>query len=94
MGRRIDREAEQPMAPNPCPEHVDGMRSFSLNSDEAYAALCPREDRPWIPNGALPREPRVREREVIVEVRGISPSPPRGRGRNGAQRQVGEGAGR
>ena len=35
------------------------QRSFALNSDEAYAALCPREDRPWIMAGSLPREPRV-----------------------------------
>ena len=46
-----------------------GVRSFSLNSAEAYAALCGREDRPWIPNGALPREPRVWDRAVIVERR-------------------------
>ena len=45
------------------------LRSFSLNSDQAYAALCSREDRPWIPNGALPREPRLWERGVIVEKR-------------------------
>jgi hypothetical protein len=24
------------------------MRSFSLNSAEAYEALCPRADRPWM----------------------------------------------
>lgn len=48
------------------------QRSFSLNSDEAYAALCPRESRPWIPNGALPTEPRVWEREVVVERRRAS----------------------
>ena len=44
------------------------MRTFSLNSPEAHEALCAPEARPWIPNGALPREPRVREREVVVEV--------------------------
>ena len=43
------------------------QRSFALNSDEAYAALCPREARPWIMAGSLPREPRVWEREVVVE---------------------------
>ena len=32
------------------------MRSFSLNSPEAYEALGGRSERPWIPNGALPRE--------------------------------------
>jgi hypothetical protein len=43
-------EADEPRAPN--------QRRFSLNSDEAYEALCPRAERRWIPNGALPREPR------------------------------------
>jgi hypothetical protein len=37
---------------------MPNQRSFSLNSREAYAALCAREERLWIPNGALPREPR------------------------------------
>ena len=50
---------DEPTAPN--------MRSFSLNSPEAYEALCPREERPWIPNGALPRDPRSRPLEVIIE---------------------------
>jgi len=45
------------------------QRSFSLNSEEAYEALCPPGEQPWIPNGALPREPRARDREVIVEPR-------------------------
>jgi hypothetical protein len=50
----------QPTAPN--------QRSFALNSDEAYQALCAPEARPWIMNGSLPREPRAREGTVIVEV--------------------------
>ena len=41
------------------------MRSFTLKSDEAYAALCTPRERPWIPNGALPREPRLWEREAL-----------------------------
>ena len=32
-------------------------RTFSLNSPEFYEAVCGRRERPWIPNGALPREP-------------------------------------
>jgi hypothetical protein len=44
------------------------LRSFSLNSQELYNAVCERTERPWIPNGALPREPRKWELEVIVEV--------------------------
>jgi len=34
------------------------MKTFLLNGPEAYQALCVRSDQPWIPNGALPREPR------------------------------------
>jgi hypothetical protein len=49
------------------------VRTFSLNSREAYEALCARQDRPWIANGALPREPRAQDREVIVEAEGPSP---------------------
>jgi len=45
------------------------QRSFSLKSREGYAALCAPVDRPWIANGALPREPRARDLEVIVEIR-------------------------
>jgi predicted transcriptional regulator len=44
------------------------MRSFSLKDPEAYAILCQREDRPWIPNGALPREPRWGHRSDPVQV--------------------------
>lgn len=43
------------------------MRTFGLNSREFYEAVCAPRERPWIPNGALPREPRVREPEVVVE---------------------------
>lgn len=50
-----------PTAPN--------MRSFTLDSEEAYEALCPRQDRPWIMNGSLPREPRGRNLPVITEHR-------------------------
>lgn len=35
-----------------------GTRSFSLNTREFYEATCHPSRRPWIPNGALPREPR------------------------------------
>lgn len=34
------------------------MRVFGLNSREFYEAVCEPRERPWIPNGALPREPR------------------------------------
>ena len=44
------------------------MRSFSLNSPEAYEALGGRSSRPWIPNGALPREPLWPGRESGVWV--------------------------
>ena len=45
------------------------LRSFSLNSEEAYAALCPPRD-PWVWAGGLPREPRARDLPVIVERKG------------------------
>ena len=44
------------------------IRSFSLNSPEAYEALGGRSDRPWIPNGALPREPKWGRRAAPVDV--------------------------
>ena len=43
------------------------MRTFSLNSDEFYEALATPRERPWIPNGALPREPRVWERRDVED---------------------------
>jgi len=43
------------------------MRTFTLNSPEFYDAVCESRERPWIPNGALPREPRVRDPEVVIE---------------------------
>lgn len=50
---------EKPAAPN--------QRSFSMNSPEFYEAVCEPRERPWIPNGALPREPRSWGPTVIVE---------------------------
>jgi hypothetical protein len=43
------------------------MRRFGLNSPEFYEAVTEPRERPWIPNGALPREPRPRDPDVIVE---------------------------
>jgi hypothetical protein len=34
------------------------IRSFGLNSPEFYEVMCRPEERPWIPNGALAREPK------------------------------------
>ena len=34
------------------------IRSFNLNSPEAYEALAEPRARPWIPAGSLPRRPR------------------------------------
>jgi hypothetical protein len=34
------------------------IRTFGLNSREFYEAVCEPRERPWIPNGALPREPQ------------------------------------
>lgn len=73
-------ETEAP-APPVRPERVEG-RTFTLNSREFYEAVCEPRDRPWIPNGSLGREPRERERAVIVEVRKRGTNPTvRGAGR-------------
>ena len=56
----MNREPDQPSARY--------QRSFSLNSREFYEAVTPPPDRSrWGPG--LPREPRPRDPEVIVEVR-------------------------
>jgi hypothetical protein len=34
------------------------VRRFGLTSPEFYEAVCEPRERPWIPNCALPREPR------------------------------------
>ncbi len=60
-------DPQAPTAPNPVLSPVEGMRTFTLNSPEAYEILCPRDEQPWIMNGSLPREPRVWEREVLSE---------------------------
>ena len=55
------------MSDMPKPE-APNMRSFTLDSEEAYGALCPRDgEEPWIMAGSLPREPRLRYQSVIVE---------------------------
>jgi hypothetical protein len=51
------------------------MRTFTLNSQEFYEAVCEPRERPWIPNGALPREPQSWGPTVIVEPRGFPPLP-------------------
>jgi len=43
------------------------LRSFSLNSRDFYEAVTEPRERPWIPNGALPREPRARDLPVIPD---------------------------
>ena len=43
------------------------QRIFTLNSREFYEAVVEPRQRPWIPNGALPRWPRSRDLEAIVE---------------------------
>ena len=43
------------------------LRSFSLNSRDFYEAVTEPRERPWIPNGALPRAPRARDLPVIPD---------------------------
>ena len=45
------------------------IRTFSLNSREFHEAVCEPRERPWIPNGALPREPRWPKADDGVWVR-------------------------
>lgn len=49
------------------PDGPPPPRTFTLNSQEFYEAVRTPRERPWIPNGALPREPRVWDLPVIVE---------------------------
>jgi hypothetical protein len=44
-----------------------------MSDPGAYERLCPREDRPWIPAGSLPREPRWPRRESPVQVSALPP---------------------
>ena len=44
------------------------IRSFTLNSPEIYEAACRPSERPWIPNGALPRGARRPDRSEGVSV--------------------------
>ena len=44
------------------------IRSFTLNSPQFYEAACRPSERPWIPNGALPREARWPRGESAVSV--------------------------
>jgi len=45
-----ENEPKQPAPPEPCPEPVQGMRSFSLNSREFYEAVTePRPSWCWGP---------------------------------------------
>ena len=43
------------------------VRTFSLNSQEFHEAVCEPREPAWIPNGALPREPRARDLPVIPD---------------------------
>lgn len=53
-----------PGGPPPAP------RTFGLNSPEFHEFIAGPRERPWIPNGSLPREPRCRDLPVIVERKG------------------------
>lgn len=54
-----DREPEEPARSVGMDGSPAGIRTFSLNSQEAYAALCEPRARPWIPNGALVTRTRL-----------------------------------
>lgn len=46
------------------------IRTFGLNSPEFYEVMCRPEERPWIPNGSLRREPKWPKGDDRVWVRG------------------------
>ena len=48
------------------------MRTFELNSRDFYEAVAEPRERPWIPNGSLPREPRWGPRSDPLMVSGES----------------------
>ena len=60
-------QADAALRADPLALGAPTMKGFSLNSPEFYDAVCAPRERPWIPNGALPPEPRARDPEVIVE---------------------------
>jgi len=47
-------------------------RIINMNDPDAYQRLCPREDRPWIPAGSLPPEPRWPRKPDEVQISGES----------------------
>jgi hypothetical protein len=62
-------QADAALRADPLALGAPTMRTFSLNSREFADAVCAAPERPWIPNGALPREPKSRDLDVIVEPR-------------------------
>ena len=76
----MPEDHNEPTAPN--------QRTFTLNSREFYEAVRAPEDRPWIPNGALPREPRIRDRAVVFERDLPAALAPLPAGEGGAKRRV------
>jgi hypothetical protein len=52
------------------------IRTFALNSPEFHEAVREPRERPWIPNGALPPEPRAWGPAVIAEAHRLTAPPP------------------
>jgi hypothetical protein len=70
--KRAEEQAAASVEPDeaedePSPPQHHGPSIYNLNSPEAYEVLCPRDSRPWIPNGALPKEKRP-DRGAPVQV--------------------------
>jgi len=61
---------KQPSASTSPPQRR-GPRIYNLNDPRAFEVLCPRDSRPWIPAGSLPREKRP-DRGAPVEISGGS----------------------
>ena len=64
---QLRAQVEAEAAEQKAEEERRGPRIYNLNSPEAFEVLCPRDSRPWIPNGALPREKRP-DRGAPVQV--------------------------
>jgi len=74
-GRSPEGEFTSPepsSSPPECSPQRAVPRIINMNDPDAYQRLCPREDRPWIPAGSLPREPRWPRGESPVQISGGS----------------------
>jgi len=65
-----EQSADGETTGQPTPPQRPVPRIINMNDPDAYQRLCPREERPWIPAGSLPREPRWPRGESPVQISG------------------------